>query len=50
MHYFRYALCAVVVGSVLGAANAAEVPPGTVLAENKKLFGILKMSQHRWIQ
>ncbi len=39
---FRYALCAVVVGSVLGAANAAEVPPGTVLAEKQEIVRHIK--------
>ncbi|ABS48464.1 MULTISPECIES: peptide ABC transporter substrate-binding protein [Yersinia pseudotuberculosis complex] len=42
MHYFRYVLCAVVVGSVLGAANAAEVPPGTVLAEKQEIVRHIK--------
>lgn len=44
MRYFRYALCAALVGAAFGAANAADVPAGTVLAENKNLFVILKMS------
>ncbi|HDL8096346.1 TPA: oligopeptide ABC transporter substrate-binding protein OppA [Yersinia enterocolitica] len=42
MRYFRYALCAALVGAALGAANAADVPAGTVLAEKQELVRHIK--------
>ncbi|CNI03073.1 putative periplasmic murein peptide-binding protein [Yersinia thracica] len=42
MRYFRYALCAALVGATLGAANAADVPAGTVLAEKQELVRHIK--------
>ncbi|OVZ92893.1 peptide ABC transporter substrate-binding protein [Yersinia alsatica] len=42
MRYFRYALCAALVGTALGAANAADVPAGTVLAERQEIVRHIK--------
>lgn len=42
MHYFRYALCIAFVGTTLGAANAADIPVGTVLAEKQELVRHIK--------
>ncbi|CNH93028.1 putative periplasmic murein peptide-binding protein [Yersinia frederiksenii] len=42
MRYFRYALCAALVGTALGAANAADVPAGTVLAEKQEIVRHIK--------
>ncbi|WP_145531105.1 peptide ABC transporter substrate-binding protein [Yersinia kristensenii] len=42
MRYFRYALYAALVGATLGAANAADVPAGTVLAEKQELVRHIK--------
>lgn len=42
MRYFRYALCAALVGAAFGAANAADVPAGTVLAEKQELVRHIK--------
>ncbi|WP_392435286.1 ABC transporter substrate-binding protein [Yersinia sp. HM-2024] len=42
MRYFRYALCAALVGAALGTANAAVIPAGTVLAEKQELVRHIK--------
>lgn len=42
MRYFCYALCAALVGTALGAANAADVPAGTVLAEKQEIVRHIK--------
>lgn len=42
MQYFRYALCAAVVGASLGSAYAAEVPPGTQLADKQEIVRHVK--------
>ena len=42
MRYFRYALCAALVGTALGAANAADVPAGTLLAEKQEIVRHIK--------
>ncbi|WP_145482638.1 peptide ABC transporter substrate-binding protein [Yersinia rohdei] len=42
MRYFRFALCAALVGTALGAANAADVPAGTVLAEKQEIVRHIK--------
>ncbi|MDA5547832.1 ABC transporter substrate-binding protein [Yersinia massiliensis] len=42
MRYFRFALCAALVGTALGTANAAQVPAGTVLAEKQEIVRHIK--------